>query len=81
MSVPEGTEDINSMRRLWAHEVLRVYGDRLVDDDDRVWLFNVLIDTINEKLAETADVLFERLKQKGKPVNDESDPEVLFLKI
>lgn len=69
MSVPEGTETINSMRRLWAHEVLRVYGDRLVDDQDRNWLFNVLKETIDSKMSETSDVLFERLIEKGKPVS------------
>lgn len=56
------------MRRLWAHEALRVFGDRLIDDHDRQWLHNVLIETINEKLAEPADVLFERFKEKDKPV-------------
>ncbi|XP_053674809.1 dynein axonemal heavy chain 7 [Anopheles nili] len=60
LSVPEGTETLNSMRRLWAHEILRVYGDRLVDDSDREWLFQELCTVVREYMKEDPKDLFDR---------------------
>ena len=36
----------NNMVRLWAHESLRVFGDRLVDDPDREWFLRHLVDMV-----------------------------------
>lgn len=70
LSVPEATEDMNSMRRLWVHEVQRVYGDRLVEDADRSWLFQALCEQMQESFNTTPEVLFERLVQKGKKLTE-----------
>uniref|UniRef100_A0A183SIA1 Dynein heavy chain 7, axonemal n=1 Tax=Schistocephalus solidus TaxID=70667 RepID=A0A183SIA1_SCHSO len=36
----EHVEDKKTFIRLWAHEVMRVFYDRLTDDNDRKWLFD-----------------------------------------
>jgi hypothetical protein len=36
--------DKNKVTRLWAHEVLRVFNDRLTTADDREWLHGVIAD-------------------------------------
>lgn len=68
LSVPEATEGIDAMRRLWAHEVHRVYGDRLVDQTDRAWLFETICKTAEEQLHTTSLEIFGRFKESNKEV-------------
>lgn len=70
LSVPEGTEDIDTMRRLLSHELLRVFGDRLVDDDDRMWLFNSVCKIVKERMEKNPDDLFIRLREPKQPVSE-----------
>lgn len=66
LSVPEAMEDLLAMKRLWVHEVLRVYYDRLVDDNDREWIFDTLHTVVEKNLEEDLDQMFAHLV-KGKP--------------
>ena len=63
MCTPNSTGGENdSIIRLWFHEVMRVYYDRLINDEDRNWLYSTLIDTLQEFFKVDADNLFERIK-------------------
>lgn len=66
LSVPEAMEDLLAMKRLWVHEVLRVYHDRLVDDKDREWIFDLLHQVVASNLEEDLDQMFAHLV-KDKP--------------
>lgn len=66
LSVPETIEDLIAMKRLWVHEVLRVYYDRLVDDEDRNWIFDMLHNVSTEFLDMSLDAVFSRLASPGK---------------
>ncbi|XP_017769725.1 PREDICTED: dynein heavy chain 7, axonemal-like [Nicrophorus vespilloides] len=61
LSVPETMLDPSSFKRLWVHEILRVYADRLVDDADRDWLYNTLHDVARSRLEENLNTLFKKL--------------------
>lgn len=61
MSVPETTQTISHMRRLWVHEILRVFGDRLIDQSDISWLVKQIRVTLANRMLVDIDDLFEDL--------------------
>lgn len=64
LSVPATVENVTSMKRLWVHEILRVYYDRLVDETDRLWFFNTLSFVCKESLDEDINKMFLHLTSK-----------------
>ncbi|XP_044749962.1 dynein axonemal heavy chain 1-like [Coccinella septempunctata] len=48
MFEPEQVEDITEVVRLWYHECMRVFQDRLVNDEDRNWFNDLLRKTIKD---------------------------------
>ncbi|KYN44278.1 Dynein heavy chain 7, axonemal [Trachymyrmex septentrionalis] len=64
LSTPEAIVDLISMKRLWVHEVLRVYGDRLVDEADSRWLVEQIRRTIKDRMGDNMDRLFWDLKDE-----------------
>lgn len=44
---------------LWTHEILRVFYDRLVDDGDRDWLFQLIRQCVTTHFKESLDVCLE----------------------
>ena len=57
------------MDRLFVHEVYRVFYDRLVDDEDRKWLFVLSKQIVKEQFRESFDGLFTHLAQPGQSVS------------
>ncbi|KAG6798201.1 Dynein heavy chain 7, axonemal [Apis mellifera caucasica] len=68
LCTPETVPDPTSLKRQWVHEVLRVYGDRLVDDNDIKWLVEQIRLTMRMYMDDELDNLFQDLIKLGRTV-------------
>ncbi|XP_032675191.1 dynein heavy chain 7, axonemal-like isoform X1 [Odontomachus brunneus] len=47
--------------RLWVHEVLRVFGDRMSDESDKEWLFLRTRDAVKKNFKDSFEIAFDHL--------------------
>uniref|UniRef100_A0A8C5CUF5 Dynein, axonemal, heavy chain 12 n=1 Tax=Gadus morhua TaxID=8049 RepID=A0A8C5CUF5_GADMO len=73
----ESLENKGTMTRLFVHEVMRVYYDRLVDAADRTWLYQLMNDIVKVHFRESFEQLFDHLK-KDKQLVEEDMRSLLF---
>lgn len=52
--------------RLWAHEVWRVFGDRILDNDDKDWLFSQIRETTKYRFKDSFETAFDYLPKFDK---------------
>lgn len=64
MTKPVSISNDDTFMRLWVNESFRVFYDRLINDEDRGWYKNLVMDLIskNFKMAPEKDELFAGLK-------------------
>ncbi|XP_015175416.1 PREDICTED: dynein heavy chain 3, axonemal [Polistes dominula] len=60
--------DPDKLIRLWIHEVYRVFHDRLVDDDDREMLFNMVKNTCYEHLRQPLEKVLASFLQDDETI-------------
>ncbi|CAH8568670.1 unnamed protein product [Dicrocoelium dendriticum] len=77
LSTPE-TVDPYSIKRLWVHEVFRVYYDRLVDDADRKWLFEFIKQCVREHMDSNFESLFGHLIGKDDEATEDHLRSLMF---
>ncbi|KAK1801742.1 hypothetical protein P4O66_022373 [Electrophorus voltai] len=74
----ESLESKRTLIRLFVHEVFRVFYDRLVDDQDRAWLYTLMNDIVKVHFRESFDVVFEHLKIGERSLCEEDMRNLLF---
>lgn len=47
--------------RLWAHEICRVFGDRLINNDDRMWMLEIVKSCMQAPFSASFDSIFAHL--------------------
>ena len=78
LSSPISVEDTDTFRRLWVHEIFRVFYDRLVADSDRDWLFNYAKETSQKCLQRDFDSLFSALSKDNESIVEDNLRSLMF---
>ena len=78
MITPSACRNKNTMVRLWAHETLRVFHDRLINDTDQKWFCDALFNNMQKNF--TVNLTQEQLFGSGETPSDPSEvvPPLLF---
>ncbi|OXU22263.1 hypothetical protein TSAR_003308 [Trichomalopsis sarcophagae] len=74
----ESAETRDKFIRLWTHEILRVFGDRLIDSNDSKWLFVKIKDTVDKVLKESFDGIFGDLPKYSGKITEDSFQHLIF---
>ncbi|KAL5972264.1 Dynein heavy chain 7 axonemal [Taenia solium] len=78
LSRPESIAAPIALKRLWLHEVHRVYYDRLIDDSDRSWFFETAKNILKDKLDVDLNALCGNLADKSGEVTQDSLRSLMF---
>ncbi|GAB6032148.1 hypothetical protein CHUAL_010802 [Chamberlinius hualienensis] len=65
--------------RLWIHEMLRIFNDKLIDGNDRSWLFGHLREGVKLHFKDNFDVVCERMATiKNRKIIEEDLQHLMF---
>ncbi|KAJ3343280.1 Dynein heavy chain 7, axonemal [Gonapodya sp. JEL0774] len=70
LSKPKAFPSSDKFVRLWVHEVLRVFGDRLVTEDDSANLFKMTMDVVQSVFGNPISILSSYLQPESTELKD-----------
>ncbi|XP_046823509.1 dynein axonemal heavy chain 7-like [Vespa crabro] len=74
----ESAETKAEFTKLWAHEILRVFGDRLIEPNDHNWLFLTIKETTQKVLKESFETIFDHLPKFNDNLTKESFQSLIY---
>lgn len=76
----ESVETKVTFIRLWVHEIWRVFGDRILDNTDRDWLFSQIREIIKLNFKDTFETAFDYLPKFGNnEITKDSFNDLIFI--
>lgn len=68
MILPANCKDKETLQHLWVHESMRVFHDRLIDNEDKDYFKHMLVELITQKFGQAAsydDLFVDRCEPTG----------------
>ena len=61
MTTKKEVVNTDTALRLWAHECTRIFGDRLINNEDRLWMLNIVKECTARPFGSSFDTVFNHL--------------------
>lgn len=74
----ESVDSRKVFAKLWVHETLRVFYDRLIDEEDRAWMYEKIKSCVKEHMKENFDSIFDNLKLEEGVCTETSLRDLMF---
>ncbi|KAG5312033.1 DYH7 protein, partial [Pseudoatta argentina] len=74
----ESVETKITFIRLWVHEILRVFSDRMLDDGDKEWLFLKIRDAVKSNFKDSFEIAFDHLPKFENQITKDSFNDLMF---
>ncbi|XP_012535785.2 dynein heavy chain 7, axonemal-like [Monomorium pharaonis] len=74
----ESVETKVTFIRLWVHEILRVFSDRMLDESDKEWLFLRIREAVKGNFKDSFEIAFDYLPKFENQITKDSFNDLLF---
>ncbi|KAM3963287.1 dynein heavy chain at 62B [Aphomia sociella] len=74
----ESAESKKTFTRVWVHEIMRVFYDRLIDEVDRSWFFGILKKSTRDFMKDTFESALDTYQEDNGEVTEESIKRMMF---
>ncbi|XP_026763473.2 dynein axonemal heavy chain 12 [Galleria mellonella] len=74
----ESADNKKTFTRVWVHEIMRVFYDRLVDEEDRSWFFGILKKSTRDFMKETFESALDTYQEDNGEVTQDSIKRMMF---